>query len=271
MPSASKDKILLLDDILFEFRNKEYGAYLLRRLYHDHILKALFIAITAFTFFVFGPLLLEKLWPESTEIETPVELTDPKMIEPPPIDPKTPPPPKLPSLPPPPKISTIRFVPPVVVPDEEVLEKDPPKQEELKTVQIASETVKGDPLSDPNELRLDDNGTGDVIGAPPPVEEEFLMVDQMPEFPEGDIQVYFSKHLKYPQKAVKAEVSGRVHLSFLVLPDGSIGDVKINKGLGFGLDEEAMRVVSTMPKWRPGKQGGRAVKVRINLPIKFSL
>ena len=259
-----------LDEIVFEFRNKAFGAYLLRKLYADNIIKSTAITLVLFGLCVAAPVFWEHFFPSLQPEETQVVLVDPKMVEPPPIDPKTPPPPPLPSAPPPPKVSTLRFVPPEVVPDEEVTE-EPPKVEELKKAQAGTETVEGDPEADPNELVMDQSGTGDVIGTAEPVEEEFLVVDQMPEFPDGDIQVYFSKNLKYPQKAVKAEVTGKVHVSFVVMPDGSIADVKILKGLGFGLDEEAARVVSTMPNWKPGKQGGRAVKVRINLPIKFSL
>lgn len=247
-----------------------YGAYFLRTIYSDHINKALMWALGAFSLVVLGPIVWEKWMPKTDLQIEEVNLVDPKMIEPPPIDPKTPPPPPLPAAPPPPKITTIRFVPPEVVPDEEVVE-DPPKQEELKTAVAATETVQGDPKADPNELSLDESGQGTAIGGPPPEEEEaFLVVDQMPEFPEGDIQVYFSKHLKYPAKALKNEVSGKVHISFIVLADGSISEATVMKGLGYGLDEEALRVVNQMPKWVPGRQAGRAVKVKINLPIKFS-
>lgn len=271
VPEARESiETMSLNDLIFAGRNRLYGAYFLRTIYSRHINRSLIIALSTFTLLVLTPILWEKWMPES-EIETEeINLVDPKMIEPPPIDPKTPPPPPLPSAPPPPKITSIRFVPPEVVPDEEVVE-DPPKQEELKTAVAASETVQGDPNADPNELSLDESGQGTVIGAPPVEEEEaFLVVDQMPEFPEGDIQVYFSKHLKYPAKALKNEISGKVHISFIVMPDGSITEAQVMKGLGYGLDEEALRVVNQMPKWNPGRQAGRAVKVKINLPIKFS-
>lgn len=260
-----------LNELVFEGRNKAYGAYFLRILYPETVNKAQVFTLATFFLLVLGPLWVESWWPGTNETEHEVELVDPKMIEPPPIDPKTPPPPPLPAAPPPPKITTIRFVPPEVAPDEEIIEKDPPKQEELKTAVSASETVQGDPNADPNEISLDQSGEGNIIGAPPEEEEEaFLVVDQMPQFPDGDIQVYFSKHLKYPAKALKNEISGKVHISFVVLPDGSIAEATILKGLGYGLDEEAIRVVNNMPKWLPGRQGGRAVKVKINLPIKFN-
>ena len=262
------------NDIVFEGRNKDYGAYQLRRLYDSHILKSTLSACFFLALLVFVPkgfnFLMKNEEVQNEEIAT----VDPKMIEPPPIDPKRPPPPPLPASPPPPKISTVRFVPPEVKPDEEIIEEDPPKQEELKQVQAASETVQGDPAADPNELSIDEaSGTGELItGEPEPeADEAFLLVEEMPVFPDGDIQVYFANHLKYPQKAVNKEISGKVYLSFVIQKDGTVSDVTLMKGIGFGLDEEAIRVVSKMPKWLPGKQGGRTVKVKIIQPIAFTL
>jgi protein TonB len=262
-----------LEDIIFEGRNKAYGAFLLRRIYSDHVLKACLTAILSFSFFIFGPIIFENLQSGNEELVEEVTIVDPKMIEPPPIDPKTPPPPPLPAAPPPPMVSTVRFVPPEVAPDEEILEEDPPKQEELKEAVAAVETVVGDPSADPNELVMDENtGAGEVIGAPEEENDEaFLAVEEMPAFPDGDVQVFFAKNLRYTQKALNNDVSGKVFISFIVNKDGSISEISIMKGLGYGLDEEALRVVKMMPKWLPGKQGGRAVRVKIIQPIKFSL
>ena len=92
----------------------------------------------------------------------------------------------------------------------------------------------------------------------------------MPAFPDGDVQLFFAKNLRYTQKAITKEISGKVYISFVVNKDGSISEVTLMKGLGFGLDEEAIRVVNKMPNWLPGKQGGRVVRVKIIQPIKFS-
>ena len=270
------DKVLPsedFEDIVFAGRNKDFGAFLLRRLYSDHVLKACLIAILSFSFFIVGPIIIEKLQTGNEEPKEEIVMVDPKMIEPPPIDPKTPPPPPLPASPPPPMVSTVRFVPPEVAPDEEILEEDPPKQEELKEAVAAVETVVGDPSADPNELIMDENaGAGAVIGAPEEeTEEAFLAVEEMPAFPDGDVQVFFAKNLKYTQKAIINEVSGKVFISFIVNKDGSISEISIMKGLGYGLDEEALRVIKKMPNWLPGKQGGRPVRVKIIQPIKFSL
>lgn len=252
----------------------QYGAFQLRKLYPDHVVRSIGFGLFFFAASILGPLAWEHFSAGTVEVEEEVTLVDPKMIEPPPIDPKTPPPPPLPAAPPPPQVSTIRFVPPEIAPDEEILEEDPPKQEELKEVQTAAETVQGDPTADPNELNLDNaSGNGELIGSPSESEsdEPFLLVDQMPEFPEGDAQVYFAKHLRYTQKAIQREISGKVIVSFIIQKDGTVSDVEVLKGLGSGLDEEALRVVKGMPKWIPGKQGGHPVKVKIIQPIRFNL
>ncbi len=262
-----------LNDLIFEGRNKQYGAYDLRKIYDDYVLRAVMLAVLGFALCVGGPFVWDKIKPEEEIVEADITPVDPKMIEPPPIDPKTPPPPPLPSAPPPPQVSTVRFVPPEVAPDEEVIEEDPPKQEELVKAVAGTETVQGDPNADPNELSMDNvgSGTGDVIGAAPEPEPEFTFVEQDPQPPGGDLQSYFAKNIKYPQKAINQDVEGKVFVTFVITSSGEVDDVKLLKGIGYGCDEEAIRVVKAMPKWTPGKNGGREVKVRMNIPIVFKL
>ena len=95
----------------------------------------------------------------------------------------------------------------------------------------------------------------------------------MPEFPGGrDAMIKFlSENIKYPEEARKQGISGRVYVTFVVEADGEITDIKLLRGIGGGCDEEAMRVVSIMPKWEPGYQRGVPVRVQFNLPIKYSL
>ncbi|MDB5240407.1 MAG: energy transducer TonB [Spirosoma sp.] len=101
----------------------------------------------------------------------------------------------------------------------------------------------------------------------------FTVVEEQPEFQGGlkNLGPYLSQHLKYPEAARKASVQGKVFVNFVVTKSGEIADVKILKGIGFGADEEAVRVVSGMPRWVPGKQSGKAVNVQYNLPINFQL
>ena len=103
--------------------------------------------------------------------------------------------------------------------------------------------------------------------------EVYQIVEQMPSFPGGDkaLSEYISNNLKYPQTAIEKRIQGRVFVGFIVEPDGSISNVKALRGIGNGCNEEAMRVVKSMPKWEPGKQSGQAVRVNYQIPVNFSL
>jgi len=114
----------------------------------------------------------------------------------------------------------------------------------------------------------------------PEVEEEdiqeaeiFTIVEEMPEFPGGmnKLAEYLAKNIKYPQMARESGIQGRVFVNFVVEPDGSVSNVTVMRSLGGGCDEEAMRVVKSMPKWKPGKQRGKAVRVSYILPVNFKL
>lgn len=101
----------------------------------------------------------------------------------------------------------------------------------------------------------------------------FQIVEEMPEFPGGEpkLMEYISDNIQYPQKARETGIQGRVFVGFVVEPDGSISNVKILRGIGGGCDEEAIRVIESLPKWEPGKQRGKAVRVAYQLPILFRL
>ena len=106
------------------------------------------------------------------------------------------------------------------------------------------------------------------------VEEEiFTIVEQMPEFPGGTEKLfkYLGKNIEYPPMAKDAGIKGKVYVTFVVERDGSITDVRVLRGIGGGCDEEAIRVVSGMPNWKPGKQRGKPVRVQYNLPVRFTL
>jgi protein TonB len=183
------------------------------------------------------------------------------------------PPPPPPPEEKPPEVAQVKFLPPEPKPDEEVKQEEPPpKQEETEKAQISNVTKEGAEV--------------DEIAPPPPAviekpaeiekpreEEVFTIVEQNPEFPGGNGEMYkfLGKNIKYPSAAQRANVSGRVFLTFVVNTDGSIVDVNVVKGIGFGCDEEALRVVKTMPKWNPGKQSGRNVRVKYTIPVTFQL
>ncbi|MFC5413038.1 energy transducer TonB [Larkinella bovis] len=264
-----------LDDIVFADRNKAYGAYALRKNYSKTIYRSLIIGSALFLLAMATPTIISVLKPEEQE-QAMVEV-DLMKLPPPPIDPNEPPPPP----PPPvelPKVNTVKFLPPEVKPDEEVPEETPPPTvEELKEAVAAEKTQEGDPNAEEVIVAPEETAgptkVEAAVEAAPKEEQIFTVVEQNPEFPGGMAALgqFLSKNIRYPPAASRANVSGRVFVSFVVNTDGSIQDVQVLKGLGFGTDEEAMRVVKAMPKWRPGKQSGRPVRVKYNLPINFQL
>ena len=101
----------------------------------------------------------------------------------------------------------------------------------------------------------------------------YQVVEQMPEFPGGveALMKYISENVKYPQEAKDKNISGRVVLGFVIEKDGSVNEVKVLRGIGGGCDDEAVRVIKTMPKWKPGRQKGEPVRVFYQIPINFKL
>lgn len=103
--------------------------------------------------------------------------------------------------------------------------------------------------------------------------EIFKVVEEMPEFPGGAAKMmeFIQKNIKYPMMARESDIQGRVFVNFVVEPDGSITNVTVMRGIGGGCDEEALRVVQSMPNWKPGKQRGSAVRCSFTVPIIFKL
>jgi protein TonB len=269
MEQKKQEKLLYanLDDLIFENRNKEYGAYFLRQIYHKHIIKAVITAFIFFILFVSSPLIYNYIIGKVGDINKVKVVEYTTLAEPPPIDKNTPPPP--PVEPPPPLKSTVKFTPPVIKPDEEVTEEPPPAVEELKEVDPGTKTVEGDANGiDPG--LLDGNGKEAIDEGPPPI---FTIVDNMPVFPGGEQEMmnFLKKNMKYPSLARENEIQGKVYVTFLIDAEGKVKDAKIVRGLGGGLDEEALRVVRSMPTWKPGSQNGRQVRVQFTIPINFNL
>ena len=102
--------------------------------------------------------------------------------------------------------------------------------------------------------------------------EVFTIVEVMPEYPGGENarQLYLTQNIQYPVKAKENNIQGTVYVNFIVEKDGSLSNFKILKGIGSGCDEEVVRVMKNMPKWKPGTQRGQPVRVLINFPVKFS-
>lgn len=104
-------------------------------------------------------------------------------------------------------------------------------------------------------------------------EKIFDVVEQPPSFPGGQaaLMSYLSKNVKYPEEALKDNVQGRVIVGFIVEKDGSVSNAKIIRGVDSALDKEAIRIVMSMPKWTPGRQNGRNVRTKYNVPVNFKL
>ena len=173
--------------------------------------------------------------------------------------------------------ASIQFTAPVIKSDDQV-----DKNSELKTMDelmntkaaIASATYKGDIGGTVNIDDLKENqsaggkgGGGEEGGG----DGVFTVVEQPPTFPGGEnaLIAYIAKHLKYPQVALEQEIQGVVKLRFVVMPDGTVGDVVIQQGLESHCDKEAVRVVKSLPRFIPGKQQGKPVAVWYTLPIRF--
>jgi len=250
------------DDLVFENKNKAYGAYEIRKKYNKNLSTGLGIAIGILILVLVWPF-IEKLFEKKEVVEnTDVLTTVNKLAAPPPLDKPPPPPPEV-KIPPPPK--TIEFVAPVL--KKNVVEtKVIPKIDSVMKAPVAA-TTNNAPAAPPTV----------AVAEPPPVVKDevvdFVNVEQQPEFPGGmeAFLKYVGDHVKYPAIARENGIQGRVYVQFTVDKDGSIKDVKIQKGIGGGCDEEAVRVISTMPRWKPGRQNGNTVQVRHTLPIKFTL
>jgi protein TonB len=102
-------------------------------------------------------------------------------------------------------------------------------------------------------------------------EQVFTVVEKMPEFPGGDeaLAEYLENNLEYPEPAVKNDIKGTVIVTFIVKKSGKVTNAKVVRGIGYGCDEEALRLVNGMPQWIPGEQRGKPVRVQFNLPIRF--
>lgn len=265
-----------LEDIIFRNRNKSYGAYSLRTDYQKVINRALLIGIGLFCLAILTPMVWAKVEGKKNK-EVTAQLIDVVIPPPPtevtpPVKPETPPQPQ----PEQPVKAETRFVKLEIVPDDKVTEL-PPDQDDLnKASNIGIKDVVGIDEPIPYEEPVIGNGTEKAQPVEIKVDEkdkEWIQVEQMPEYAGGvaALSKFLQKNLRYPNPAASAGISGKVYVQFVVGQDGAISKVDILKGLGFGCDEEAERVIKLMPHWSAGKQSGRAVSVKFTLPINFQL
>lgn len=263
-------------EMVFEGRNKEYGAYRLRKNAGKRNLYSLitiFIAALA----IWGGISLVKFVESRTKSVAQTSVAEVSALNQP--KKKAEVKQQKVKLEQPEKVvervkSSVKFTAPVIKKDDEVKPEDELKtQEELMSTKtaIGALDVKGNDDANGEVLKLKE-----AVAQPEPkpeVEKVFDVVEQMPSFPGGPsaLMEWLSNNVKYPVVAQENGVQGRVVVSFVVERDGSITDVKVVRGVDPSLDKEASRVVRAMPRWIPGKQNGSAVRVKYNVPVAFRL
>jgi protein TonB len=168
-----------------------------------------------------------------------------------------------PPPPPPPKVDQVKFVKPVVAKTEEITE-EPPKVEEIKDKKLGDETIKGDPDAEltvepvgngPSQVVEEDNNIYNTAG-----------IEVKPDFPGGLDKFYkfIGKNFQTPEEE---GLSGKIFVTFVVEKDGSLTDIKVLRDIGYGTGKEAIRVLKSCPRWNPGEQNGKKVRVLYSLPI----
>ena len=271
------NKILSADvlDIIFEGRNKDYGAYELRKTYNKRMVTSLVIvaAIIALLFIgYFVSALLEDKQETKTVQVNDVQLEEIKQEE----KKEEPPPPPPPKPPEPPKVEMAKFTPPKIVKDEEVKEDEkPPEVEKLEETKIGTMNQEGQKDEGIVAPPVEDAGKG-VVEAPKKDDEDwdktFTKVEIESEYPGGAAawQRYLNRNLRYPQEAIDNEVQGAVVVQFIVDKEGNVSDVEAISGPQ-ELRAEAVRVIKKSGKWTPAVQNGRQVKSYKKQPIVFRL
>ena len=245
-------------DIVFEGRNKAYGAYELRKENPKTTVRALVIGALIFGFAVSLPLIIN-LIPDFSKKDASLDQKIVTIKLPPKEQPKDLPPPP----PPPPKVDQVKFVKPVVAKTEEIVE-DPPKIVEIKDKKLGAETVKGDENA---PLTVEPVGNGQVV------EEDNNIyntagIEVKPDFPGGLDKFYkfIGKNFQVPEED---GLKGKIFVTFVVEKDGSLTDIKVIRDIGYGTGKEAIRVLKSCPRWNPGEQNGKKVRVLYSLPISI--
>jgi len=248
-----------LDDIIFENRNKDYGAYSLRKSYNKNMMSAMVIAIVIFLLGVSIPLIANYYDRERTlgldgDVTVVIDAPPtPKIIDPLPLTAVE-------------KKKVPVFRAPIIIDSDE----DIPDDDLSLLIENTGNTNPADTgaIGDIPEVKPNNNTIDEVDNTPPPT-----YVEEMPKFPGGDEGriKFLSENIKYPQIARELGIQGPVYATFVVEKDGRITNVKLLRGIGGGCDEEALRVIGSMPKWEPGRQNGKEVRVQFNMPINFKL
>ena len=268
-------------DLVFANRNQSYGAYELRRDYERTLAKALFFASFLFVAGICSPMIYSR-FAEENNIPVDPTVTNPLTKEVVVVLP-----PKKPLVQPAeaasgpkvnassPKVKTIRYIEPRVVPSEKVTD-DIPKISDLAEAVISpsSESGTASAINAPS-ITEGNGGSGQSRGGNADNNEiiSVALIEKYPEFPGGmeAFAKYLQRNLRYPTAASEQGIVGRVTLSFIVEKDGRLTDIKVLRGIGFGCDEEAVRVLKKSPDWSAGMQNNQKVRVQYTLPIVFNM
>ena len=252
------------DDLIFENRNKAYGAYLIRRGYNSAVVISIFAASLIVSTIILIPYFQTLGRLHHPGQQRAVRFVEVKMdkMEIPKEDIIIPP---APAPPPPNTQPNIRYVAPVIVDTVMPSEKPQPSVADVLA-------------SNPNEDQLSVSGTGKtdelLTGHEGDKSDEpFIFVEVKPTFKGGDIEKFrewVQKKAVYPQLAQDNGIQGKVTLTFVVERDGSVTNVKVVKGVDKLLDDESVKAIESSPKWSPGLQRGRPVRVRFYIPLVFS-
>ena len=267
------NKILSADilDLVFEGRNKDYGAYDLRKKYNNRLITALAITAAVLILAIGGSLLSKALGPKDSGK---VEVRDVVMADIKQEEEKPPPPPPPPKTPPPPKVEMAKFTPPVIKKDEEVKQEEIPpvkEMEDKKIDVINQEGIKDEGIAAPPVV-----DEGKAVVAAPKVEDENKVFEKVEIEASVDVKQW-RRHLesqlqRYIEDAASQGMNPgqyTVQVRFLVEKDGSITDVKALNDPGYGLGKGAEDVVKRGPRWSPGEQNGRKVRSYHTQPITF--
>jgi len=257
----AKEKITApaFDDIVFENRNKEYGAYTLRKKYSRNVIIAMAIGIVVISTAIIAPYLNAKAAENKTKREErQVEIKMENLDQP--AETVAPPPP-----PPPPPADVVqqaRYVPPVVVDSVKPEDNVQLMTADQAVVEIQNEEVIEEVQVIAEEVQEDEAEA-----------EPFVVVEEMPMFPGGETELltWIANNTQYPEVAKENNIQGKVIVRFCVTSKGTVDRVSILKGVDPELDKEAIRVVQTLPAFKPGKQGGKPVPVWYMVPINFTL
>lgn len=266
-------------DMVFDGKNKSYGAFQLRKGTSSRNIKSLIILVIAAALvggFLAWKVIEQKQAEQQAAYMEALELSklqkeakkqEKKEVVKPKVEPKK----EIPVA-----RQTQKFTAPVIKKDELVKEENQIKQMDKLDDKVAVGTENHEGTKDRNVEAV----RNDIaVNTPPPAPKEevtnkvFDVVEVMPSFPggQGALMSYLNSHTKYPVVAQENGVQGRVTVSFVVERDGSITDVHVVRSVDPSLDREAARVISSMPNWQPGKQNGSAVRVKFNVPVQFKL